>query len=54
MEMIHACTPPVRDWTTLIERSVRANRQGIYEIPALPVGGPDAMQAIARGTGSLQ
>ena len=28
----------VHDWATLVERSVRTNREGIYEIPALPVG----------------
>ena len=28
----------VHDGATLVERSVRTNRQGIYEIPALPVG----------------
>jgi len=28
----------VHDWATLVDRSVRTNRQGIYEIPALPVG----------------
>jgi hypothetical protein len=28
----------VHDWATLVERSVRTNSQGIYEIPALPVG----------------
>jgi hypothetical protein len=28
----------VRNWATLIERSVRTNSEGIYEIPALQVG----------------
>jgi hypothetical protein len=28
----------LRDWATLIERSVTTNGEGIYEITALPVG----------------
>jgi len=38
----------VRDHATLAQRSVRTNREGIYEIPALPVG-IYAMQAKAPG-----
>src|SRR5436190_1372588 len=38
----------VRDSATLAQRSVRTNREGIYEIPALPVG-VYRMQAKAPG-----
>jgi hypothetical protein len=38
----------VCDWETLVERSVTTNREGLYEIPALPVG-TYRMQVSARG-----
>jgi hypothetical protein len=38
----------VRDWETLVERSATTNSEGLYEIPALPVG-TYRMQISARG-----